>query len=163
RTAGMLAPWDGPAAIVFADGRRVGAMVDRNGLRPAAFAVTAERLVAVASEAGAVPFTAAETVRRGRLGPGEMLLVEPHRGAILEDTDAKAWVLRHLPIHDEARPLHEDEPGAAASAIETRPPLPHDLRYLAGLDAERQRLDIRTMALEGHEPLWSMGDDTPTP
>ena len=61
-----------------------------------------------------------------------MLLVEPHRGAILEDTDAKAWVLRHLPIHDEARPLHEDEPGAAASAIETRPPLPHDLRYLAG-------------------------------
>ena len=59
RTAGMLAPWDGPAAIVFADGRRVGALVDRNGLRPAAFAVTRDRLVAVASEAGAVPFDAA--------------------------------------------------------------------------------------------------------
>ena len=79
RTAGFLAPWDGPAAIVFADGRRVGALVDRNGLRPAAFAVTADRLVAVASEAGAVPFAAADTIRRGRLGPGEMLLVEPGR------------------------------------------------------------------------------------
>ena len=94
RAAGMLAPWDGPAAIVFADGRRVGALVDRNGLRPAAFAVTRDRLVAVASEAGAVPFEARDTIRRGRLGPGEMLLVEPARRAILEDTDAKAHVLR---------------------------------------------------------------------
>ena len=104
RTAGMLAPWDGPAAIVFGDGVRVGAMIDRNGLRPAAFAVTRDRLVAVASEAGAVPFAAAETVRRGRLGPGELLLVEPHRRAILEDAEAKAWALRSLPIHDASTP-----------------------------------------------------------
>jgi glutamate synthase domain-containing protein 2/glutamate synthase domain-containing protein 1/glutamate synthase domain-containing protein 3 len=162
RVAGMLAPWDGPAAIVFADGRRVGALVDRNGLRPAAFAVTSSRLVAVASEAGAVPFAPAETVRRGRLGPGEMLLVEPGRRAILEDTDAKAHVLRHLPIHDAPRPLHEDSAEVAALAIEGRPALDHRLRYLAGLDAEKARLDIKAMALEGHEPLWSMGDDTPT-
>jgi glutamate synthase (ferredoxin) len=163
RTAGMLAPWDGPAAIVFADGRRVGALVDRNGLRPAAFAVTRDRLVAVASEAGAVPFAPAETVRRGRLGPGEMLLVEPYRHAILEDTDAKARALRHLPIHDEPRPVHDDAAESAVATIEGRAPLAHPIRYLVGLDAERQRLDIRTMALEGHEPLWSMGDDTPTP
>ena len=165
RTAGFLAPWDGPAAIVFADGRRVGALVDRNGLRPAAFAVTRDRLVAVASEAGAVPFTAAETVRRGRLGPGELLLVEPGRRAILEDAEAKAWTLRSLPIHDEPRPTHDDriDPDAAAAAYATTPPTDHVLRYLAGLDAERARLDIKTMALEGHEPLWSMGDDTPTP
>jgi glutamate synthase domain-containing protein 2/glutamate synthase domain-containing protein 1/glutamate synthase domain-containing protein 3 len=162
RVAGMLAPWDGPAAIVFADGRRVGALVDRNGLRPAAFAVTSSRLVAVASEAGAVPFAAAETVRRGRLGPGEMLLVEPSRRAILEDTDAKAHVLRHLPIHDAPRPLHEDSAEVAAEGVEGRPALDHRLRYLVGLDAEKARLDIKTMALEGHEPLWSMGDDTPT-
>ncbi len=162
RVAGMLAPWDGPAAIVFADGRRVGALVDRNGLRPAAFAVTTDRLVAVASEAGAVPFAAAETVRRARLGPGEMLLVEPGRRAILEDTDAKAHVLRHLPIHDAPRPLHEDSADVAAAAIEGREAMDHRRRYLAGLDAEKARLDIKTMALEGHEPLWSMGDDTPT-
>ncbi len=108
RTAGFLAPWDGPAAIVFADGRHVGVLVDRNGLRPAAFAVTRDRLVAVASEAGAVPFTAAETVRRGRLGPGELLLVEPGRRSILEDAEAKARALRALPIHDAARPIHDD-------------------------------------------------------
>ncbi len=163
RTAGMLAPWDGPAAIVFADGKRVGALIDRNGLRPAAFAVTRDRLVAVASEAGAVPFAAADTIRRGRLGPGELFLVEPGRRAILEDTEAKAWALRSLPIHDAPRPLHEDAAAAAAETIEAREPLDHVVRYLAGLDAERGRLDIKTMALEAHEPLWSMGDDTPTP
>ncbi|MEO5941739.1 MAG: glutamate synthase subunit alpha, partial [Candidatus Limnocylindrales bacterium] len=70
RTAGFLAPWDGPAAIVFGDGKRVGAIADRNGLRPTAFAVTRDRLVAVCSEAGAIPLSPSETVRRGRLGPG---------------------------------------------------------------------------------------------
>ncbi|MGZ9160343.1 MAG: glutamate synthase large subunit [Candidatus Limnocylindrales bacterium] len=162
RTAGMLAPWDGPAALVFADGRQVGALVDRNGLRPAAFAVTVDRLVAVASEAGAVPFTPAETARRGRLGPGEMLVVEPGRRTIREDTEAKAWALRDLPIHDAPRPPYEDRDAAAVAGVERRVPLGHAERYLVGLDAERARLDIRTMVLEAHEPLWSMGDDTPT-
>jgi glutamate synthase (NADPH/NADH) large chain/glutamate synthase (ferredoxin) len=157
RTAGFLAPWDGPAAIVFGDGKRVGALVDRNGLRPAAFAVTADRVVALASEAGAIPLSASETVRRGRLGPGELLLVEPGRRSILEDAEAKAWVLRALPVHDQPRSIHEDVPA------DRTPATPVPLRYLAGLDAERARLDIRTMALEAHEPLWSMGDDTPTP
>ena len=158
----MLAPWDGPAAIVFADGRTVGALIDRNGLRPASFAVTRDRLVAVASEAGAVPFAAADTIRRGRLGPGELLLVDPERRTIREDAEAKAWALRSLPIHDEPRPLHEDVADAAAAAVEGGEALDHVVRYLVGVDAERARLDIKTMTLEGHEPLWSMGDDTPT-
>src|SRR5688572_32354237 len=98
-------------------------------------------MVAVASEAGAVPFSAAETVRRGRLGPGEMLLVESGRRAILEDTDAKAHVLRHLPIHDAPRALHEDSAEVAAAAVQGRPAMDHRLRYLAGLDAEKARLD----------------------
>ena len=97
RTAGFLAPWDGPAAHRLRRRRSVGALVDRNGLRPAAFAVTRDRLVAVASEAGAVPFTAAETVRRGRLGPGRAAARRPGRRAILEDTEAKARALRALP------------------------------------------------------------------
>ncbi|MFL5870224.1 MAG: glutamate synthase large subunit, partial [Solirubrobacterales bacterium] len=159
RTAGFLAPWDGPAAIVFGDGRRVGALLDRNGLRPVAFAMTSDRLVAVASEAGAIPIEPAETVRRGRLGPGQLLLVEPAGGLILEDAEAKTHVLAGLPIHDAPRPSHDDRPAARP----TEPATNHRLRYLAGLDAERARLDIRTMTLEAHEPLWSMGDDTPTP
>ncbi len=162
RTAGMLAPWDGPAAIVFADGRTVGALIDRNGLRPASFAITRDRLVAVASEAGAVPFAAVDTIRRGRLGPGELLLVDPDRRSIREDAEAKAWALRALPIHDEPRPFHEDTPDAAAARLDERTTLDHVARYLVGVDAERARLDIKTMALEAHEPLWSMGDDTPT-
>jgi glutamate synthase domain-containing protein 2/glutamate synthase domain-containing protein 1/glutamate synthase domain-containing protein 3 len=164
RTAGYLAPWDGPAAIVFGDGRSVGVLVDRNGLRPAAYAITRSGLVVAASEAGAVPLPAAETIRRGRIGPGEMLLVEPGRGAVLEDAEAKARALRRLAIHDQPHASAEDamdralpEEPALDGADATR------LRYLAGLDAERLRLDVRTMALEGHEPLWSMGDDTPTP
>ncbi len=165
RTAGFLAPWDGPAAIVFGDGRRVGAIADRNGLRPTAFAVTADRLVAVASEAGAIPLRPEETVRRGRLGPGELFLVEPGRGLVLEDADAKAHLLRRLPIHDAPRHTHTDPaPGDdGSSLVPDAAPTTADLRFLAGLHAENARLDIRTMALEGHEPLWSMGDDTPTP
>ncbi len=162
RTAGLLAPWDGPAAIVFADGRRVGALIDRNGLRPVAFAMSRDRLVVAASEAGAIPLPAAETVRRGRLGPGEVLLVEPGRRRILEDADAKTWALRRLPIHDAPRAVHDDDPVAAAAALARHVPLGHTERYLAGLDAEKARLDIKTMTLEAHEPLWSMGDDTPT-
>ncbi|HEY7522632.1 MAG TPA: glutamate synthase large subunit [Candidatus Limnocylindrales bacterium] len=158
RTAGFLAPWDGPAAIAFTDGRRVGAMVDRNGLRPCAYAITRDRLVAVASEAGAVPLDPAEVVRRGRLGPGEMLLVEPHRGRILDDAEAKATLVRRFAIHDEPRAISTDDVPTTAGE-----PTPHAVRYLHGLDAERLRLDIRTMTIEGHEPLWSMGDDTPTP
>jgi len=159
RTAGFLGPWDGPAAIVFADGRRVGALLDRNGLRPLAFAITRDKLVAAASEAGAIPLDAAETVRRGRLGPGELLLVEPARRRIREDAEAKSALLRRLPVHAAPRPSHVDR---APTTISVRP-TPIALRYLAGLDAERLRLDVRTMAIEGHEPLWSMGDDTPTP
>ena len=88
RTAGFLAPWDGPAALVFADGRRVGAMVDRNGLRPPSRSPPAGWWRS--PRGGAVPLTSAETVRRGRLGPGQMLLVDPGRRQVLEDAEAKA-------------------------------------------------------------------------
>jgi len=166
RTAGFLAPWDGPAALVFGDGRRVGALVDRNGLRPLAFAVTRDRIVVAASEAGAVPISAAETTRRGRLGPGEILLVDPRRGAILEDVEAKTEILRRSWRPDAPRGSFPDR--FATRGDRDQDPTPSAvtspaLRLLAGLDAERARLDIRTMVLEAREPLWSMGDDTPTP
>ncbi|MEW6225773.1 MAG: glutamate synthase large subunit [Chloroflexota bacterium] len=171
RIAGFVAPWDGPAAFVFSDGRRVGTLLDRNGLRPAAWAVTDDKVVALASEAGAVPLDPAEIVRTGRLAPGELLLVDPGAGRLLTDADAKSWVLRRLPLHDAPRETFADgernvggetgatggESVATASPAATEPAL----RHLFGLDAERLRLDVRTMALDAHEPLWSMGDDTP--
>ncbi|HSS35280.1 MAG TPA: glutamate synthase central domain-containing protein, partial [Patescibacteria group bacterium] len=163
RTAGFLAPWDGPAALVFGDGRRVGALVDRNGLRPLAFAVTRDRLVAAASEAGAVPIASAETIRLGRLGPGELLLVDPRRGAILEDVEAKTEILRRSWRPDAPRTAFADRPIVRNASPGSGPPTALELRHVAGLDAERARLDIRTMVLDAREPLWSMGDDTPTP
>jgi glutamate synthase domain-containing protein 2/glutamate synthase domain-containing protein 3/glutamate synthase domain-containing protein 1 len=183
RVAGFVAPWDGPGAFVFSDGRRVGALLDRNGLRPAAWSVTVDRVVAVASEAGAVPLAPGEIVRTGRLAPGELLLVDPAAGRLLTDADAKSWVLRRLPLHDAPRDVFPDEEvpvpviatappeatdgetptpahGASGAPVDPDAPSPA-LRYLYGLDAEKLRLDVRTMAIDGHEPLWSMGDDTP--
>ncbi len=159
RTDGLLAPWDGPAAIVFADGRRVGALLDRNGLRPAAVTVTHSGLVAVASEAGAVPLSAAETADRSRLGPGEILVVDPARGRLLRDHAAKSaavsWLkpTRNTIAHFAPASSRGLDPAATATHV----------RWQLGVDAERSRLDIKTMTLEGHEPMWSMGDDTPTP
>ncbi len=162
RTAGMLSPWDGPAAMVFSDGRRVGAMLDRNGLRPAAVTITHDGLVAVASEAGAVPITAAETAERLRLGPGEMLVVDPARRSIHRDVVAKLLAARSVGggARRASAPRTTFFDDAAAALPDRTTPRG---RWLAGLDAERQRLDIKTMALDAHEPLWSMGDDTPTP
>ena len=163
RSAGFLAPWDGPAAIVFTDGRSVGALLDRNGLRPLACATTAAGLVAAASESGAVPLDAAEVETLTRLGPGEMILVEPARRRILTDAAARRRLGRTpAAAQDRPRPTFADEPPGSVVALPAPSPSPA-WRYLAGLDAERLRLDLRTMALEGHEPLWSMGDDTPTP
>ncbi|MBI2777809.1 MAG: glutamate synthase subunit alpha [Chloroflexi bacterium] len=161
RLAGLLAPWDGPAALVFSDGRSVGALLDRNGLRPLAVATTCDGLVVAASEAGAVPLDPAEIIALDRLGPGEMLVVEPRSRRVvgrpgLRPRRARAAALRRPAaffadtLPSQRADLRQPDPSAGA-------------RYLAGLDAERLRLDIRTMALDGREPLWSMGDDTPTP
>ena len=107
-------------------------------------------------------------MRTGRLAPGELLLVDPAAGRILTDADAKSWVLRRLPLHDAPREVFADGEDAAGAAPSAEPATPGEavssdapLRYLFGLDAEKQRLDVKTMALDGHEPLWSMGDDTP--
>jgi glutamate synthase (ferredoxin) len=158
-TAGLLAPWDGPAALVFSDGRRAGALLDRNGLRPAAVTVTNRGLVAVASEAGAVPIAASETAERRRLGPGEMLVVDPRRGTVRFDAGAKLDAIQASGWAG-AGAAHRAHRFVSPPA--TIAPTPVAARWLHGLDAERGRLDIKTMALEGHEPLWSMGDDTPT-
>ena len=121
RVAGFVAPWDGPAAFVFSDGRRVGALLDRNGLRPAAWSETAGGIVAVASEAGAVPLDPDEIVRSGRLAPGELLLVDPGARRVLGDSDAKSWVLRRLPLHDASRVPFADAGDPAVAVGIMRP------------------------------------------
>ena len=172
--AARVEPWDGPAAIVFGDGTRVGAVLDRNGLRPAAWELHRDGLMILASEAGTIDVPAGEVVRRGRLDPGAVLLVDTRAGRILEDREAKLAVL------GAGFPATPEQPSAtpASPAVPKLPravfasPLATDLpfseptaalrrRALLGLDAEQLRMVARVMASTGREPTWSMGDDTP--
>ena len=153
-----------PGGAVFSDGPRVGAMLDRNGLRPLASRHRV-RLVAAASEGGAIAIGRRDR-RAARLGPGEMFVVDPHRRRPSDDAEAEAATSvgaldRVVATRRHAGRTSQSGPWRRSARV-PRHATPA-ARGSAGLDAERQRLDIKTMALEAHEPLWSMGDDTPTP
>jgi glutamate synthase domain-containing protein 2/glutamate synthase domain-containing protein 1/glutamate synthase domain-containing protein 3 len=159
--AGLIEPWDGPAGIVFTDGRVVGAALDRNGLRPLRYAVTDDGLVACSSEAGAVPLSETTRVRRGRLGPGEMLTVDPAGAGLEEDAAVKRRLARRRPYlrwlatgrrpHDRGVPVLPPR-----EELRTR-------HVLFGYTREEISLVLRPMASQGHEPVSSMGDDTALP
>jgi glutamate synthase domain-containing protein 2/glutamate synthase domain-containing protein 1/glutamate synthase domain-containing protein 3 len=159
--AALVEPWDGPAALVFTDGRVVGAALDRNGLRPMRYAVTAGGLVACASEAGAIPLPADARVRRGRLAPGQLLVVDPAGFGLEEDADVKRrlagrfpyerWLLRTRRPLDPGEPV--EPPSEALTARQAR----------AGFTREELSLLLRAAATRAHEPTSSMGDDTALP
>ena len=152
-------PWDGPAALAFSDGIVVGAALDRNGLRPIRWQRTRDGMVAAASEAGVVTMAPESVVERGRLGPGQMLLVDTRDGTLLRDADAKERAAsRHdyglladrilVPVerrHLDLEPLED---------IAT-------LHRLHGWGAEDLKFVIEAMAETGAEPVYSMGDDIP--
>jgi glutamate synthase (ferredoxin) len=158
--ATLLEPWDGPAGVVFTDGRVVGAALDRNGLRPLRYAVADERLVACASEAGALPLPAAARIRRGRLGPGQMLVVDPASG-IEENRAVKQRLARKRPY---ARWLRAGVKGIDAGRPVEPPAESLTARQVAaGFTREDLSLILRPSAGGGHEPTSSMGDDTALP
>ncbi len=158
--ATLMEPWDGPAAVVFTDGRIVGAALDRNGLRPLRYAVTADGLVACASEAGAVP-VAGKRVRRSKLGPGELLVVDPSGPGVEEDAAVKRRLARRRPYERWVR--------ATVKTVSVGTPLEPSAEPLlrrqaaAGYTKEDLNLILRTAAGRGHEPTSSMGDDTALP
>jgi len=157
--AGLVEPWDGPAGIVFTDGRVVGAALDRNGLRPLRYVVAGD-LVCCASEAGVFDVPAGTTARRGRLGPGEMLAVDPERG--LEED--RAIKLRLASARPYGRWLEEWR--REASTGEPASPPEEDLavrHVLFGYTREELTVIVRPSAAHGHEPTSSMGDDTALP
>ncbi len=161
--ASLAEPWDGPAGVVFSDGRRVGATLDRNGLRPLRWQRTEDGLVVVCSEAGAVPISGHGQVRRGRLGPGEMLCVDPDADAPLQDdTRVKCWLASRAPYGDWARDGLLPYPTIVAP-IEM-PPAPEDLlaqQAAFGCNREEVAMVLKPMATDAKEPTFSMGDDTP--
>jgi glutamate synthase (ferredoxin) len=157
--AGLVEPWDGPAGVVFTDGRVVGAALDRNGLRPLRYVVAGD-LVCCASEAGVFDVPAGTSARRGRLGPGEMLVVDPERG--LEQDDAIKLRL------SAARPYGRwlEEWRREASTGEPASPPEEELaarHVLFGYTREELTVIVRPSASHGHEPTSSMGDDTALP
>ncbi|MDX6409550.1 MAG: glutamate synthase large chain [Gaiellaceae bacterium] len=157
--AGLVEPWDGPAGIVFTDGRVVGAALDRNGLRPLRYVVAGD-LVCCASEAGVFDVPAGTSARRGRLGPGEMLSVDPERG-LEEDAAIK------LRLSD-ARPYGRwlEDWRRRASTGEPVSPQDDELtarHVLFGYTREELTVIVRPSAAHGHEPTSSMGDDTALP
>jgi glutamate synthase (ferredoxin) len=158
--ATLVEPWDGPAAVVFTDGRVVGAALDRNGLRPLRFAVTDGGLVACGSEAGAIPLPPGARVRRGRLGPGQMLAVDP-RGFGLEQSEAiKRRLAARRPYR---RWLGNVEPASAGAPVDPPDAALASRQIVAGFTREDISLVLRPTASGGHEPTSSMGDDTALP
>ena len=147
RTAGLLAPWDGPAALSFSDGTRVGAMLDRNGLRPLAISISHSGLVIACSEAGAMPLAAAETAQRKRLGPGEILVVDVERGTIRHDREAKEDAARSAQ-RPAASADHRAHELRAAEAVSLPIIAPDRAIVVAGALGGRAR---RREAAHGHQ------------
>src|SRR6202789_857481 len=154
--ADCVDPWDGPAALAFADGHLVGVALDRNGLRPCRFFLTEDALVVAGSEAGLVDLDPERIIHSGRLGPGEMLVADLDAHQLLEDD----LLLKEFDRFTTYSKLVEDiplDPAAFTPAIEEL----NQLQQLFGYTREDVRMVLAPMASDGKDAVWSMGDDTP--
>ncbi len=160
----LIEPWDGPAALTFTDGKRIGGILDRNGLRPARWTVTKDGLVVLASETGVLDIPPENVERKGRLEPGRMFLVDTEAGRIVEDEELKDEIARRKPY---GRWLRENK--IALSEIEVSPPTATRREHASlkqrqkafGYTEEDVRLLMAPMAEKGEEATGSMGTDTP--
>jgi glutamate synthase (ferredoxin) len=159
----LMEPWDGPAAIAFTDGKQIGAMLDRNGLRPLRYYVTKEDLVIMASEVGVLEVPPQDIVCKGRVQPGRMFLVDTEQGRIIDDDEIKRTVARERPYRqwlDEHLVTMATLPAANELPTPDRDTLQQ--RQIAfGYTFEDQRLLIDPMGRHGLEAVGSMGNDTP--
>jgi glutamate synthase (NADPH/NADH) large chain len=158
----LMEPWDGPALVSFTDGTIIGAVLDRNGLRPARYWVTEDGLVVLGSEAGVLEFDPATIVRKGRLEPGRMFLVDTGAGRIIDDDEIKGqlaaehpyaeWVAQGL-LPLEELPAREREVPSHASLVRRQ--------QAFGYTDEELSVLLQPMATSGAEPIGSMGNDSP--
>ena len=158
----LMEPWDGPACVTFTDGNQIGAVLDRNGLRPSRFWVTDDGLVVLASEVGVLDFKPESIVRKGRLQPGKMFLVDLQEGRIIEDDEIKDSLAADQPYSDW---LHAGLVRLSDLPSREHIVYPHSSvvrrQRAFGYTEEELRLIITPMAKNGAEPLGSMGTDTP--
>jgi glutamate synthase domain-containing protein 2/glutamate synthase domain-containing protein 1/glutamate synthase domain-containing protein 3 len=158
----FMEPWDGPAAIAYTDGRSVGAVLDRNGLRPARYIQTRDDTVVMASEVGVLDIPPARIIRSGRLEPGRILYIDTEEGRVVEDEEIKQSIAARHPygrwISDNVVPLK----GLPRVATYKRPS-PDVIKELSafGYTREDLKMIIKPMAETGSEPVGSMGTDTP--
>jgi glutamate synthase (NADPH/NADH) large chain/glutamate synthase (ferredoxin) len=159
----FMEPWDGPAAVVCTDGRLVGGILDRNGLRPCRYTVMADGHVILASEVGTLDIPADEIVTQDRLRPATMLLVDTEQGRIVGENEVKSQIIRHKPYRRwlEGNRLELRGLSDARKPVETDPDTLLMRQTAFGYTAEDLNLILRPMALHGQEPVGSMGTDTP--
>lgn len=164
--AALMEPWDGPAAVCFTDGRQIGATLDRNGLRPARFCVTKDDIVCLASESGVLPFAEQDIVRKWRLQPGKMLLIDLEQGRIIEDDELKAELAEAEPYAEwleqaqvRLGDIVDIEPDLSDLPEETTTLLQRQQAF--GYTQEDISRFLEPMALRGDDPVGSMGTDTP--
>ncbi|WP_332825947.1 glutamate synthase central domain-containing protein, partial [Ramlibacter sp.] len=161
--ASMLEPWDGPASIVFTDGRQIGATLDRNGLRPSRYCVTDDDLVIMASESGVLPVPENKIVRKWRLQPGRMFLIDLEQGRMIDDEELKSSLANAKPykqwienLRIKLDDLSETSGDAPAAAVELL-----DRQQAFGYTQEDIKFLMAPMATAGEEGIGSMGNDSP--
>ena len=161
--AGLIEPWDGPAAVAFTDGCHVGALLDRNGLRPGRYAITKDGLMVFASEAGVLDLDPENIQECGALRPGQMILVNMAEKRIIRDYENKMRLARMNPYRRWVAENQVNIHGFFNAAAPVVPDQEHLLRRqrLFGYTREDERRIIDVMASEGHEPIGSMGADQP--
>ncbi|MCF1714570.1 glutamate synthase large subunit [Flavihumibacter sp. RY-1] len=162
--ASFMEPWDGPASISFTDGKIIGATLDRNGLRPSRYCVTNDDRVIMASETGALPVDPSIVIEKGRLQPGKMFVVDMEQGRIISDTELKEQICSQKPYGDwlnkyKIRLEELPEPRVLFTHLEHDQVFKYQKAF--GYSTEDLETIIAPMAIDGKEPVGSMGTDTP--
>ncbi|WP_373744004.1 glutamate synthase-related protein [Achromobacter insuavis] len=163
--AAMMEPWDGPAAVAFTDGRQIGATLDRNGLRPARYLVTDDDMVILASEAGTLSIPENRIIKKWRLQPGKMFLIDLEQGRIIDDAEIKLQLANSRPYRQWIERLQiklESLPAPRQAAVPTQSPVALlDRQQAFGWTQEDYKFILEPMASTGEEVIGSMGNDAP--
>ena len=162
--AAMLEPWDGPASIVFTDGRQIGATLDRNGLRPSRYCITDDDLVIMGSESGVLPVPESKIVRKWRLQPGKMFLIDLEQGRMIDDEELKSGLANSKPYKQWIENLRirlDDVAEHPVGAPEQSGISLLDRQQAFGYSQEDFKFLMAPMAANGEEALGSMGNDSP--
>ena len=162
--AAIMEPWDGPAAVAFTDGKMIGATLDRNGLRPARYLVTSDDIVMMASEMGVITFPEEKIVKKWRLEPGKMLIIDMEQGRIISDGEVKKELAQAKPYRqwiDDTR-YHLSELPAQNAAIDLQANL-LDIQQTFGFTQEDLKFVLEPMIINGQEGSGSMGNDAALP